>query len=329
MGNPSLAEKRCLDIVRPFAETLDDCYLTSVQLFGGIGSAALEHSGLNIGFEAREITVPAGALDDLKCQRPDGTLRDLDFLVLSSDEDEVTDVENLAKTCIADGDLELSFFGLRPINQLQDQLAHPLGSLATVHLSDRYVQEEVGHIVEVKKALFPFVVDMPVDALQTWRLDIGGEQVTIPIPHPGATILNYLTRSVSGLRPKDARKVDKLVSNIARVEPEVIDWVTNGNGASQFEFARLLHTLRSFRGNPQPLIVGDALEVKPYDLSKLSQHKAFGDFVRAGRPGLMKLLIEAEHIKSRGLHFAEKQERIVTTWQGHVESHVQGLVKNK
>jgi hypothetical protein len=320
---------KCIDIVRPFVDALYENRMEDrVQIFGGIGAAALTNADVQIITNEKTIIVPEDALDNLKRYRPEGTLRDLDCLVLSSDQDVINNVEAIARQYIPNDALELSFFGLQKMSRLIIQRAHPIESVKDIFLSDRHVGEENGKITEAVRALYPFKVNMPIDALGTWLLYVGRDTKPLPIPHPGAQVLNYLTRSISGLRPKDELKVDKLVRNIAVVEPEIIDWIVDGDGSSQLELGRIFRTLSQPRNELTTQVLGGRLEIKPYDFDYLIKHASFNDFVQSGRPGLLKMLLEAERIKSRTLHWAESQEQIVTYWQKHMEPLVQGLIKN-
>lgn len=316
--------ENCVDIVRPFVRALDDEHFTNVQIFGGIGSAALGHPGAELLPEEKLVVVPGDLF--LPRHRNDGNLRDLDCLVKSSRPEVKDNVEIIARETIDKDKLILSIFGLRPMSQLLRQIEHPSSSMAKVQVSDRYVEEDQNSVVAAKKALFPFAVDLPVEALETWRLQIGDDQLTFPIPNPAATALNYLTRSVSGLRPKDAQKVDALTRNIADKAPALIDWMTDGPGASQLDLARILLTLRQGRTDGKELRVGGLLTIKPYKLRELGRHQAF---MFAGQTHLLRGFVEIKHGISHGLHTVEANQRIVSLFQKYIEPNIQSLVKNE
>ncbi len=108
-------------------------------------------------------------------------------------QDEVDEVESIAKAVVAKGELDLSVFGLRSLRQLEHQRRYPVLAAPKVHVSDRYVVMDGEHVAYARKALFPFEVDMPVATLETWQMQIGDDSsLLFPIPHPGATVLNYL-----------------------------------------------------------------------------------------------------------------------------------------
>lgn len=317
--------KDCIDIVAPFIEAIAaEPYGDKVQVFGGVGSVALESPDVEILTEEKLVIAPKGLT--LPQTRANGTLRDLDCLVMTTDKPTIDKVEEVAKGTIGD-QLEISVFGLRNASQLREQVEDPIGSSAKVYVSDRYVIESEGRITEARKALFPFMVDVnPEQALETWGLVMPDEGV-LPIPHPGATMLNYFTRSISGLRPKDAGKVARLTDNLTQKSPEVIQWALEGPGATQMKFARLLHTLREPAGDPKALKVGEQIQIEPCSLEELLHSGAF--MIPKGRPKLMKAIVEAARLKSRLLHFGESQESAVAKWQTHVEPRIGAILKNE
>ena len=313
-----------VDIAGNFVDRLSDYLLdTNIQIIGGVGSAALGHSGVEILPEERLIVVRDEIV--LPRYRDDGTLRDLDVLVTSADPDDLKEIEEVAEETIDEGDLEVSIFNYQPMSKLEDQVRNPALAAALVHVSDRYVEQKGTQVRAAKKPVFPFAVDVPTEALETWGLKIGNHPVQFPVPHPGATILNYLTRSSSGLRPKDAKKVHAMTANISDKAPETIDWIIDGPGASQLELARVLHTLREGRNTDRPLHVGNVFDVEQLDLGSLAIHPAF---MLIGHPAVRQALIEAEHAKSAAMFAMEKRPRVVTAWQRYVEPSIGRIVKN-
>ena len=166
---------------------------------------------------------------------------------------------------------------------------------------------------------------MPPEALETWWLQIGNRAARFPVPPPGATILNYLTRSSSGLRPKDAKKVHNMAANLQDKAPDIIEWIVDGPGASQLELARVLHTLREGRHTNRPIHVGNVFDVEQLKLGSLATHPSFMlDVNLSTRQGL----VEAEHAKSAAMFALEKRPRVVTAWHQHVEPYIGRIVKN-
>ncbi|MEK7599860.1 MAG: hypothetical protein AAB462_02405 [Patescibacteria group bacterium] len=318
----------CIEIVRPFTDALAHGRAGDVQIIGGVGSAALEHPDVQILTDQKLVIAPNKMR--LPQRRNDGSLRDLDCLVKSSQQDRIDDVEALAREVIGDK-LEISVFGLHSMGQFTEKKVSPAMSLAKSFVSDRYIdQAPDGTVIQGVKSIFPFAVAIDPDALETWNLQIGDHQPT-PIPHPGATIVNYLTRSVSGLRPKDADKVEKLTANIAKKSPDVIDWVVDGPGASQLEFARVLHTLRQPSKDAQAMSVGGAIDIEPHVLDDLMRGEAF--IFDVGRPRLLQAMVMATHAKSRFVFWGETKAHenpwLMRTWQEQVVPRIDSILKNK
>jgi len=304
--------------VRPFMEATS--HLNNIQIMGGIGSAALTHQETMIVPDEKRVIAPADL--SLPQYRPDGNLRDFDALVLSTSQARVDEVKEIAKETIGD-ELELSFFELKPLARLQTQRMEPFRSLGQF-VSDRYVIEtdEEG-IIMARRSLFPFEVAVDFETLDTWSLSIGDKDPRpTPIPHPGTTILNYLTRSVSGLRPKDEAKVNEIAKNVVNKAPETKDWLMDGPGRSQMEFARIFHKL----GRGGTLVVGEQVEITPVKGSLLD-HPAF--MITDAPSPTQRIALGVTYAKARILHAFESNERVVTLWQRMGEKHVDKIVHNE
>ncbi len=312
----------CLELVRPFATLAAEEGYENFQVFGGIGSHALTLASTEIHPDERLVTVSEEVM--LAQRRVDGNLRDFDCLILDTDQSVVDGLEALAKKTIGK-ELELSFFGLRSLDQLTKQAKRPASSAAKVWVSDRYVTMADGEVALAQKALYPFAVDMDPALLETWHLQINGDR-PLPIPHPGVTILNYLTRSISGLRPKDATKVEKLSCNIIGKAPEVLDWVVDGPGQSQIEFARILHSLGNSSAPERRLRLAGHIDIATYSAQELRDHEAF--MPGADDPNANSIL-RAAQIKSKVVGFFEKHDQVVTMWQKYVEPRIDIITKNK
>lgn len=322
-------DRTCGVIMEPFVRALNERGdVPSVQIIGGNGSAALLNEHTVIDLAARTIEAPA--ICDLPRFRPDKTLRDLDTLVLSTRQEELDRVQALAEQSIGD-DLKISIFGLKSIAELERQRAQPLRSTARIFLGDRYVTtsyDEQRRVVGIEgfKALYPFRVPVSTEAFETFELSTQG-RIATPTAHPGATILNYLTRSISGIRGKDFSKVETMTENVLTKCPEVREWIHDGPGREMLDLARILHTLREPRGRPQILRLGSRLQVVPYTLAELDEHQGFmaSDLSRGGR----RLIIELSHLKSRVLSRFEGNPTVVTFWQNYVEDRLGAIVHNE
>jgi hypothetical protein len=329
----------CIDIVRPFNNALHERALVSaegeavrVQLMGGIGSAALKHPGTVILLDERRIVTAGSFLTDKSSRRdlnpnrppPNGTLRDMDALVLSDDPKIVDEVEAIAEETIGD-QLEISIFPLRPGSHLAEQVAEPFGIKALkTFVSDRYVREDGG----MDKALFPFAVEIEPEVLENWELEIGDD--VFPVANPASAILNYLTRSISGLRHKDHDKVQDMAGHIFPKSPELVEWMVDGPGRSHMELAGIFQTFR--RANSWPMAkrtldVGGALEIRAGSVRALREHDAF--MLADAEPNVQDAALLLALLKSRGLGIGESNEDIVRIFQKVVEGRIGTITKNK
>ena len=243
---------------------------------------------------------------------------------MSTTPEKIKQVESITESIIGD-ELVISVFGLHKMTKVREQLEQPLAkSLAKVWLADRYVVEEEDEIIHAGKVLFPFGVNMDLETLESWSLGIG-DQEPMPVPHPGTVILNYLTRSISGLRPKDSKKIDELARNVFTKSPYLVDWIIDGPGKSQLELARILHTLREPK-KAKTLTVGERLEVIPYKISSLTNHAAMllrEDQLRAN------FALSASRRKARILHALESNQRLLTLHQRYTEQRMGSVISNK
>ena len=301
--------------------------LPPIQIIGGNGSAALSDERTVIDLEAGIIEAPASC--DLPRFRPNGTLRDLDALVLSTDRGEIERVTALADE-VAAGELAVSMFGLKTEADLARQRAQPLRSAARVFLGDRYItvdRDVRGALVAVDgfKALYPFQAALTLECLETFQLSVGGGEAA-PTAHPGATILNYLTRSISGVRAKDLDKVRAMTENVLTRYPAVREWLLDGPGRHQFELARLLHSVGRHRRQPGGLELGGRIRLSPYTPTELRRHPGFMAADRGA--GTQRAVIALSRLKATALTGFESNPTVVTLWQRHVETRVRRIIHN-
>lgn len=325
-----MSERKCGEVIAPFVIAANDRPdLAKFQVIGGNGSAALMDP--NSFLDTVTGRIVAGASCDLELLRDDGSKRDADILVLERDPEKIAAVDALAREYIGD-ELIVSTFGLKMTVDLMNQAGSPFKSTAKVFLGDRYVEgletgERSVSIWKGFKALYPFMAPITSETLETYQLEVQGSEAVIPTAHPGATLLNYLTRSISGLRPKDEEKVGELADNILSY-PEIREWVHDGPGAPTLELARILHTLRESRKNPEALVLGESglLQINPLSMDKLYEHEFFMGSNMSDRERVA--IVEAARIKSRVVHFGEKQQKLVTWWLKNIEQRIPKIVHN-
>lgn len=321
--------RTCGVIMEPFLQATGKRHdLAPFQIIGGNGAAALLNEDTVIDLGQRTITAPATC--DLPRLRADGSVRDMDTLVLSTDPKKIEAVRLLGEELL-NGELKASVFGLKSLADLERQRSRPLSSTARVFLADRYVAATRGErpglvAVEGFKALYPFQAPIGAETLETFELSVEG-RFPIPTSHPGATILNYLTRSISGLRAKDVAKVETMTENLLARYPDIRAWIHDGPGRSTLDLARILHTLREPRGHARTLRLGTQLEIVPYALTELNDHPGFMASRRSRR--VQRVIVEASHFKSRLLGRVEANATVVSFWQKHIEDRIDRIVHNE
>ena len=311
--------QNCLEIVTPFVDQVRDNPL--VQMIGGVGTFVYETPGVEIiPDERRIVAAPDTDYDQLGQFRNEdrgGTKRDLDVLVTSTNPQKIEEVKSAAEQTIGD-QLAISVFGLRRASKLPKFNNHPGWAMASNWLGDRYIGRDPSGEIFVDRALFPFAARMHPETLETWQLQTGrDEDQTIPVPHPGTTILNYFGRSISGIRPKDEQKIARVGQNIVKAAPWIKDWLTSGPGSSQFEMARAIHSLRA-DDNKQPLPIAPGFDLTAIPENKLVRHEA----LMYGNPKDIELLLDVCRAKSQALHWFEAKNAVVSVYQRYAERYM-------
>lgn len=294
-------EVDCFSAIKPFVETFAGD--PTVQIIGGVGTAALCSPLSEIDLSTKTITVS----DDftLSTLRPDGSLRDADVLVLSSDKTHVRHVQNVLRNSLG-ASLAPSVFGIRPATQLHHQLSNPLHpSNLGIFLGDRYESPDGNGYV---RALFPFATLLSQDSLESWTLQRG--DMAIPVPNPATSLINYFARSITGLRHKDTAKVQEMVPTVFEGSPELRDYMHTGPLQNELEFVRVIASLAGSR----PTL----LDERPlYAPDELIEHPQFTP--KRLPPALQRLIISTTLFKAHGLKAFEGNPTIVTLWQKHIE----------
>lgn len=318
-----MLEKNCVDMVVPLVQELDSEGI-QFQIMGGIGSVAL--SGDFIALPDDQIIETRRSLR-LSQFRENGTLRDVDVLVLSSDKEAIEKAILIADEVIGN-ELEISIFGLKSAWDLARQKDHPARSLSRVFLADRYVG--LHGVADCKKALYPFVAPLNPEVMETWYVPVtsGGQTTAVPIPHPGASILNYVTRSVSSIRPKDALKLGTIANNVSRNIPEMGEWIHDGPGREQLAFARILHSLRHQHGSDaQNITLGNLINEPTVDVVSVLADSRYS-MVSSMPIQAHRMILSIMRTKARVIHWGESNEHIVKMFQDVFEKKFDRIVKN-
>ena len=327
--------KNCVDIVNPFVETMQtDHANVPYQIVGGTGSAALALAETQILVADGAVVAPADLHVPQFRDKRGRNKRDVDVLVLTTRQDHVEKVKGTLEETVGKK-LKKSVFELKPASALRHAQEHPFVPNLRSFLSDRYVEMSGGRVLQQWKGLFPFMIEVDPASLETFHLHIEGNDTVTPIPHPGATLLNYLTRSVSGLRPKDMDKVlgtkdKKGMAEVVFGNPELKEWVLDGPGRNLFYLAQVLHGLRQPLDNQQPLRLAEGVVLRPIDPSTLPYDSRVFMFPTEGQEASVRgaTALEIARTKSRVLHCGESKPFLVDNWQRFMETVVARIIHN-
>ncbi len=331
----STVEKNAVELSVPYFHRLGEIQADNVQVMGGVASIALMHPDTVVKFDEKRLilnTKPDDEKTFLTQYRPDGSLRDIDVLVLSNDPEVVANAQAVADAAI-NGELVTSFFPMHDMSELDILAGSRFKALYDSRsvLADRYVTVgDDGKIDTLVKAVYPFEVPLDLDILDTWILEFNG--VEVPIPNPILAVLNYATRPISGLRPKDANKANGIAAAMIAKAPEFKDWVYDGPGQELYLLACLLHNLRKPKDSANLLIIGDdknMLTLYP-NMQGIDPEAFMGRFADGLTPKQIAIAIKIARCKSRAVHAYEKQQKLVEFWQLHVEQNpvMTRLIKN-
>jgi hypothetical protein cdiviTM7_00195 len=167
------------------------------NVVGGLGLHAVTNAA-EIDWDNRVVCLPNGV--DLPRLRKNGTVRDLDTLVQSTDKTVVKSCRQEITDAIGDK-LVVSAFGLNPYEKNRRGIFDFVG--------DRYVDDE-GRLYW---RLGGIETEIPPASLDQWLVKRDGETVCA-ILNPIAQLGAYGCRSITGWRPKDTEKVEELINAI-------------------------------------------------------------------------------------------------------------------
>lgn len=301
-----------VDAIRPFLEQFGDA--PDIQVMGGLGSAALRHPKLVIDSENKELRVPDHKVSLL---RPNGTKRDADVFVATTDTERIKEVKRALTASVA-GRLAVSVCAFHPHTSFDRQ-----PYVQTDVTSDRYCIDPFRR--RYGKVLSPFVAPIDPEGLEQWHL-IVNDELSIPVSHPGATLTNYTQRSIVGLRPKDKEKTDEAARMVFAKNPEIKEWLLDGPGRSQFD---LSHAFTSMRQQNAPVVeVVEGIELPTISLDEMID----GPLMIApdARRSLREQAVKFAALKSRAAFAIESNKHIVKLFNDErIERLFKAFVKNR
>ena len=141
------------------------------MVLGGVAVAALASPATRIDTKRHEIIALASDADSPRL-RKNGSVRDLDIYVPTSDKEILRGVYQGIEETVGKDVLEISVFGNQPLSLLKKQRAW--GNPAAGWTADRYETTEVqaAGAVPLVKAIQPFEVPLPQKALESYTLII-------------------------------------------------------------------------------------------------------------------------------------------------------------
>ena len=185
-------------VARGFHDRMEDCEVP-YNVVGGLGLHAVANAA-EIDWDNHVVYLPSGVC--LPCLRENGTVRDLDTLVQSTDKAVVKSCRQEIADAIGDK-LVVSAFGLNPYEKNRRGIFDFVG--------DRYVA------VEEESRLYwrlgGIETEIPSASLDQWLVKRDGETVCAVL-NPIAQLGAYGCRSITGWRPKDKEKVEELIKVI-------------------------------------------------------------------------------------------------------------------
>jgi hypothetical protein len=268
----------CLEVVTGLDEAMEGVLPPDDQRYfvvGGIATRALEHPETYIEHDTQ--TVFAHRTADKPVLRDDGSRVDIDIVIPRIlTPEEALEIKHVTEVAV-ENELLVSIFGLlahRPVRGGFDRAKRT----AAAWTSDRTLAEDG----KLRLELFPLTAEIPDTVFEPWRMHT--MDTDLSIMNPAAHALNYATRSISGLRPKDSTKVARMMRRVAAETP----------------FAeRMLH------GDYRPLL-GFAAAIDAVREGRLSEDDPYVD------ESASALDLQIAHYKSAGLHGVERHEKLVS-----------------
>jgi len=305
--------ENCFDLIRPAVQQVAEEGI-AMQIIGGIGAAASRCSLAEFDSGSNTISSPGLFLPQI---RDNGSMRDVDVLTLSRNQETIQAVKNIFEETInnAGKKLEVHVFGLKSEEEIRKMQDKPFSTSALIQVvSDRYIIGQEDDKKGYYKAVFPFGVLAPSDSLETWYVDDKKNGAVFPVSHPARTVTDNLTRSIAGVRHKYDEIIPGIVDNMLNKDPELINWMLDGPGSGMIALAGVLRTLgwKKFRNEVRPIILSNVKDIKiiPPNFQTLIDDPSF-------------LLREAsEDVK----YWALRVSRLKTAYLfGPAERHVQDI----
>lgn len=277
----------CYDVV----SVLDDVSrqtLTSNQQYyvlGGIATSAIIHPDTVFDHQTERVIPTQAASQPLK--RENGTLRDIDILVLDTlDKDTAKSIKNSISEAIGKS-LIVSVFGINE-HQPTDS-GHRIYQSLSTWTSKRTIDTENQHYYE----LYPLIQKVPKESYRPWKLELPNGS-DIAVFNPAAHLLAYYVRSITSVRSKDLEKVITM-KNIIENNPVFKEQIEEGAFSSWKQFANdiklMLTTDDEFIASQYPDISKTELNIYRQKVKILNFLESNERMVRYAQKGLIQKVL--------------------------------------
>lgn len=176
-----------------FHETVKDVGNVDYNVVGGLGLSAVLNAA-KLDWDEHTVRLKPDAF--LPCLRENGTVRDLDTLVQSSEADKIKAYRDTVDAVIGD-EMVASVFGIEDYRHNRRGWFDFVGT--------RYI-DDAGRLYWRTGGI---ETEIPSASLEPWQVERDG-QVVCNILNPISQIGAYTNRSITGVRAKDEEKVDAL-----------------------------------------------------------------------------------------------------------------------
>lgn len=215
----------------------EGCEDVSYFMLGGGAAAALADERTIVDIRNHRIIPPADIRKD-QYRSDNGTMADVDILVMSADEDVITSVKSaLEPKKVEDGDidpqkesakpgakLKIGVTGLMPGSEYHDEPSSMVGRAIKTIKKD-WVSQRLSYENGVRTfAISDVEVELPSEYFEPWEMVLKDGK-SVSVPHPLIQVLNYLSRACHGVREqRDGEKVDKMMQNIGPLFGAGVVW---------------------------------------------------------------------------------------------------------
>ena len=206
---------------------------TNYYIVGGVVSNILADSETSYDL-AHRLVQPRPNLE-LSNYRTDGTIRDLDILILSPLSS--SHLKYLEKVVLesVEGLLIPSVFALKEHEQKRNALK--------ANLLDWVSRRTIDENGVLRYELFPLSQEVSRESYEPWHFQTKNSLRPVPILHPVAHLAAYRIRSISGLRAKDKQKVELMELNIKNNAPELFENLDETGLIEWFRFSESIKNM--------------------------------------------------------------------------------------